>query len=249
MFRRASEIREAYRDVQVAESYVDQRFREPLGALLHDRQVAALKRVVAALKPRRVLELAPGPARITTDIAPALAGARLTVVDTSAQMLSVARRRLNTSGQRSVRFAQGDAFALPFRGEFDLVYTFRLIRHFDDRDRQRIYRQIARVLRPGGMLVFDAVNETVSAPLRAKAPAEYSHYDALLRPARLSAELAGAGFQLNGLLGLQHHYELLEKLQVTIAPRSRPLARGAMELVERVGRGEPLEWVVTCRRA
>jgi hypothetical protein len=36
--------------------------------------------------------------------------------------------------------------------------------------------------------------------------------------------------------------------QVYVAPRSRALARGAMELLDRLG-GPPLEWIVTCRRA
>jgi hypothetical protein len=35
MIRGVSELREAYRSTEVARSYVDQRFREPLGALLH----------------------------------------------------------------------------------------------------------------------------------------------------------------------------------------------------------------------
>ena len=57
------------------------------------------------------------------------------------------------------RLVQADAFQLPFKTPFDLVYSFRLIRHFERPDRLRLYRQIAAVLRPGGRLVFDAVNE------------------------------------------------------------------------------------------
>ena len=43
---------------------------------------------------------------------------------------------------------------------------------------------------------FDAVNEIVSAPLRACAkPGEYAHYDAMQRPAELRSELAAAGLE------------------------------------------------------
>ena len=38
-------IRDAYRDETVARRYVDERFREPLGAMLHQRQARALKRL------------------------------------------------------------------------------------------------------------------------------------------------------------------------------------------------------------
>ncbi len=243
VFRRPDEIRDAYRDDGVARDYVAGRFREPLGALLHDRQVAAVRRLLAELSPRRVLELAPGPARLTTDLAPGFTG-RVVAIDASFQMLTEARRRLAGGG---VQFMQGDAFQLPLRGPFDLAYTFRLIRHFGDADRARLYRELHRVMRPGGLLVFDAVNEVVSAPLRAATPDAYKHYDALLRPPQIAQELRNAGFELTGLDGVQHRYGLQSAAQVYVAPRSRPLARVLMEAVENTG-GEPLEWIVTCRR-
>jgi SAM-dependent methyltransferase len=168
-------------------------------------------------------------------------------MDASRAMLGQARRRLEAAGL-SWRCVNGDAFALPFGSDFDLVYSFRLVRHFERRDRLRLYRQIARVLRPNGRFVFDAVNADVSAPLReAAAPGEYEHYDALLTPAELEDELAEAGLALRSLEGVQHRYGALSRAQVLIAPRSRPLARAAMEVIDRLG-GAPLEWIVTCSR-
>lgn len=246
MFRSPDEIRGAYRDEQVAREYIDRRFREPLGQLLHDRQVAVVRREFKALGTPRVLELAPGPARLTADLASALP--RGVAIDASLQMLGEARRRLEAAGAAHWRFVQGDAFQLPFHEPFDLVYTFRLIRHFEAGDRQRLYREIGRMLRPGGVLVFDAVNEVVSQPLRDRNPGEYKHFDALFRPDALVRELRDAGFTNIALEGIQHRLGLLTKLQVFVAPRSRPLARALMDLVDRTG-GEPLEWIVTCRRA
>ena len=46
MIRGSLQVREAFRDERVADRYVDERFREPLGALLHARQVACLTRVL-----------------------------------------------------------------------------------------------------------------------------------------------------------------------------------------------------------
>jgi ubiquinone/menaquinone biosynthesis C-methylase UbiE len=238
-------IRAAYRDDKVARGYVDARFRDPLGAMLHARQVRALRRLIREVKPRRVLEIAPGPARLTVDVAPVVSG-QAVIVEASPQMLAEATRRLNGTRCQAL---QGDAFQLPFGSVFDFVYVFRLIRHFQINDRAAMYRQIARVLRPGGLAVFDAVNEFVSAPIRARAPQEYRHYDALMRPDVLRAELATCGLEIVSLEGVQRQYETLTRIRDLVSPHARGVARLAIELVDRFGGGQPLEWIVTCRRA
>ena len=246
VIRGSDEIRDAYRSDAVAQAYIAERFRQPLGAALHDRQTAALLRVIHQARPDRVLELAPGPARLTVDVTRAFTG-QLVMVDNSMQMLREARKRLGPRTQG--RSAQADAFALPFRNDFDMVYSFRLIRHFDTAERAALYKQIAQVLKPNGLLVFDAVNRIVSEPLRARAtPGEYQHFDALLRPEQLRQELADAGFHIVSLEGVQHSFGALQKVQVLVAPRAPRLARQLIGAIDRLGRGEPLEWIVTCRR-
>jgi SAM-dependent methyltransferase len=247
MIQGVNDIRDAYRDDTVAARYVEERFRQPLGALLHDRQVLVVRNAIRTSGAESVLEIAPGPARLTVDIAPLLKRPPV-VIDASAPMLDQARRRLSAVRQRA-DLVEGDAFQLPFAATFDLAYTFRLIRHFPAEERSRLYRQIASVLKPGGLLVFDAVNESVSLPLRRRAPAdEYRHYDALMRPEALRAELEAAGFRIVSLVGVQHRFTLQRKAQVLVAPRSTVLARGLLEVLDRCG-GEPLEWIVVCRRA
>jgi ubiquinone/menaquinone biosynthesis C-methylase UbiE len=241
-----AELREAYRDETVARTYVENRFVEPIGALLHDRQLEAVLRVIDRERPQRILELAPGPARLTLDVA-RRSRTHGVMVDASGEMLAEAKRRLADDADRW-RAVQGDAFALPVSGCVDLVYTFRLIRHFEAADRQRLYREIARVLRPGGLLVFDAVNARVSERLRATAPSAHRHYDALLTPDALREELTSAGLTLLELQGVQHRYSLLHSLQVLVAPRSRRIARFLIDRIDALG-GEPLEWVAICRRA
>jgi ubiquinone/menaquinone biosynthesis C-methylase UbiE len=243
MIQGVQEIREAYRSTEVAERYVANRFVEPLGALLHARQVATMRTVIRELRPDRVLEIAPGPARLTADLKHDLPKGGV-VVDASLQMLAEARKRLDDRWKT----VQGDAFSLPFDGPFDLAYTFRLIRHFEATDRRRMYREIARVLRPGGMLVFDAVNEEVSEPLRRKQPRGHKHYDALLSPDVLRAEVEASGFQVLSLNGVQHRYPTLHRIQCLVGPRSRMVARALMEVVDACGGGQPLEWTVVCRR-
>jgi SAM-dependent methyltransferase len=193
------------------------------------------------------VEIAPGPARVSVDVVPALK--RATLIDASAEMLAEAGRRLDERGLRArATLVRADAFNLPLRETVDLVYTFRLIRHFDRTDRLRLYREVASVLRPGGWLLFDAVNRVVSAPLRAAAkPGEFQHFDALLTPEELRDELGECGFSVTSLQGVQHRASVLGLCQIYLGPRSRRLSRLAMEIVDRTG-GQPLEWVVTCRR-
>jgi ubiquinone/menaquinone biosynthesis C-methylase UbiE len=243
MYQGQAEIRDAYRDAGVASQYIDKRFRAPLGALLHDRQSTFLRQLIRRERPQRILEIAPGPARLTADVVPVVTGS-LTLVDASAQMLAEARHRL-PSGRASC--VHGDAFRLPFSAAFDLVYTFRLVRHFEAADRLSMLKQISTVTRPGSLLVFDAVNAVVSRRVREADPDSHQHYDALMDPESIRAEAEAGGFRVESLIGVQHRFPTLRSLQILVAPRSRALARMAMEVVDRLG-GEPLEWIVLCRR-
>ena len=240
-------MREAYRDDNVAKSYIENRFRRPLGYLLHQRQLGVLRTVIGEIAPKRVLEVAPGPARLTMEVAGMLKGGGV-AVDASRQMLAEAAPRLKSAGTHPWVLAQGDAFCLPLVGPFDMAYTFRLIRHFDRPERVKLYKELARVLRPGGVLVFDAINEEESAPMRVGGSPALQHYDALLNPTLLREELAEAGFIGMELTGVQHRYALQYKVDVLLSPRSYALSRLALELIDRSPGGKPLEWVVTCRR-
>lgn len=239
-------IRAAYQDAAVARRYVEERFTTPLGALLHERQSQLLRSVIARQAAPDVLEIAPGPARLTTHVID-LAG-QLTLVDASAEMLGEAKHRLASMiVDTPYTLIRGDAFRLPFPERFDLVYSFRLIRHFGAEDRLRLYREAARVLKPGGRLVFDAVNRRVYDALPELVNGR-NHYDASLDRQALCDELSTAGFDIESLDGVQHRYAALYRLQVLVAPRSSALARMAMNVIDRVGGGEPLEWIVICRR-
>jgi ubiquinone/menaquinone biosynthesis C-methylase UbiE len=246
MIKGQEDIQKAYQDELVAREYVSTRFVSPLGAMLHSRQARTLQRVIRNHSIREAVEIAPGPARLTVDIAPLLD--RVTLVDSSKEMLNEAARRLGERGLSGrTRLVLGDAFDLSLGECFELAYTFRLIRHFERPDRIKLYRQVFSLLKPRGWLVFDAVNEVVSARLRAARPEEYLHFDALLTPQALRDELKESGFEEVSLVAVQHHYPLLMECQKYLASRAPTLARAAMEIVDRFG-GQPLEWVAVCRR-
>ena len=86
------------------------------------------------------------------------AGARVTALDVSYGQLRESRRLDARTGVRVERLVQADAQALPFRsGSFDVVMSafggFPFVA-----DSARAMREVARVLRPGGRLVFSVTH-------------------------------------------------------------------------------------------
>jgi ubiquinone/menaquinone biosynthesis C-methylase UbiE len=80
---------------------------------------------------------------------------RLTGIDRSSGMLSVARRKLDaTAGAARVEFVQGDALDMPFDEEFDLAVCFGAHGHIVTRDEPRFCAEVHRALRPGGRFGF-----------------------------------------------------------------------------------------------
>src|SRR5438132_1235873 len=139
-----------------------------------------------------MLEIAVGPGRLSAEVG---AASVMVGLDGSPNMLAEARRRTRARGQ-AWNFVRGDGFRLPFAsGSIDLIYTIRFLRHFDRAGRDTIYRELTRVLRPGGHLVLDAQNRLVSLPHRLKQGLHtYKVYDELwlrdaLRPVSPRSEI------------------------------------------------------------
>jgi SAM-dependent methyltransferase len=237
-----TEIRGAYESDATAASYVADRFVSELHRLLHDAQVAAVQRVIDRVRPRRALEIAPGPGRATRDIRPT---GTVVCVEFNQGMIAHGRSACGNGFE----WVRGDGFRLPVGSGFDLVYSFRFVRHFHREDRERLYAEIRRVLRPGGYLVIDAVNERVSRPLRDEHPEEYPIYDKLYQPDELRDELSSAGFAPVELTPVQKFYRAQLRSQVLLGPRANSVNRLFVRGLERLPKREGLEWIVTCRRA
>ena len=103
-----------------------------------------------ALPAGRCLDLGCGTGDLTQAILWDDPGARLSGFDLTTNMLKGARARLAKSGRMArAALVQGDAERLPFgNGTFDTVVSAFLMRNVGDR--AAAYREIARVLKPGG---------------------------------------------------------------------------------------------------
>jgi SAM-dependent methyltransferase len=108
-------------------------------------------RLLGDVRGKRVLELGSGTGQAV--IALAHQGAHAIALDSSADRLAEARRRAEAEEVR-VEWHRGDLADLAFlrADSIDLTVSFRALAEVDDLD--RIFRQVHRVVRPGGAFVF-----------------------------------------------------------------------------------------------
>src|SRR5262245_60009583 len=123
---------------------VDLRFRQVVEHLV------ALAKLKAG---QNVLDLGAGTGSVALRVAPIIAPqGRVTAVDISPEMLTLARRRAAAAGRNNIDFAEGRAEALPVAAKsVDVVLACLSLMYVIDR--ATAAREIARVLRPDGQLV------------------------------------------------------------------------------------------------
>ena len=138
-----------YASRQVAERFVALRFGGPIGRLLLTTQEEILLGALGTPAGRHVLDVGTGTGRAA--LALARAGATVTGVDASREMLDVASARAGEAGL-AVRFEVADAHALPFPDKaFDLAVALRVLMHVPDW--RRCLAEVCRVSR--GRVVVD----------------------------------------------------------------------------------------------
>lgn len=97
-------------------------------------------------------------------------------IDVSGGMLAHAKRRLDATGDDHV-LAQADACRLPFAANtFDIVYARALLHHLPEPALG--LREIARVLKPGGLAVILDPNKTLVSTLPRYLARRTDHFDA-----------------------------------------------------------------------
>ena len=110
--------------------------------------VKRLKRI----HPAAILDVATGTGDFAIQLNKSLHPQHITGIDLSQGMLDEARRKVKDKGlEDKISFVKGDCMALPMAdGTFDAVTVAFGVRNFEHL--QQGYKEMARVLKPGGML-------------------------------------------------------------------------------------------------
>jgi malonyl-CoA O-methyltransferase len=143
--------------------------------------------------PRAVLDLGAGTGHATRALKRRYPGALVVAADIAPAML--ARAKGQSRWLRRFERVRADAYTLPFAaGTFDLVYSSLMLQWCDDLD--AVFAEIARILAPGGLLLFSTFGPGTLAELReawAASGAPGNHVNHFFDPHALGAALMQAG--------------------------------------------------------
>ena len=240
-----ADIANYYKKNSVANNYIKKRFTDPINALEHQKQVSVINKIIFETNSKKILEFAPGPARLTAE----LEVENGTSIDISKSMLEIAQKRMKDLGKKW-HFRQGDIFKLTLKEQYDLVFAFRFFLHFKRQERDKIYSKVRESLRDEGFLVMEVMNCKVVKLLRKiLGRSKYFVYDEIYTKTEFVKEIELNGFRLLKLYPVLSNFWL----QAII---SRPLKiigfrNSAFKLVsffERNRSKNPYEWVALCQK-
>ena len=142
------------------------------------------QRLREILDPRpgdRILEVGPGTGYYTLDVAGwVMPDGQVDILDLQQEMLDHTMRRAGERGLSNLTPTQSDATGMPYEdGTFDAAFLVTVLGEIPDQD--AAFRELARVLKPGGRLV---VGELLGDP----------HY-VRLAPMRLRASGVGLAYE------------------------------------------------------
>jgi 2-polyprenyl-6-hydroxyphenyl methylase/3-demethylubiquinone-9 3-methyltransferase len=170
---------------------------------------AAARAALGADRARvRVLDVGCGGGLVSERMA--ALGYRVTGIDLSEGSIETARRHAEATGV-TVDYRTGSAVDLPKAGgSVDLVIVSDVLEHLHDLP--RAVAEIARVLRPGGIVGFDTINRSVASYLKAIVFSEKvtkiiypgtHNWKMFIRPDELRAVFAQHGLTVTDTRGLE----------------------------------------------
>ncbi len=136
-------------------------------------------------------------------------GANVSGIDPAAEAIDAARSHAEVSGL-NIRYDVGVGEALPYTDAvFDAVVCVDVLEHVADLD--KVVREVARVLKPGGVFLYDTINRnalsrfatiTVAEDILRLLPKGTHDPEMFIRPDELARAMKSAGLQVGPTTGL-----------------------------------------------
>jgi len=175
-----------------------------------------IERVTGGLANRNVVDVGCGGGILSE--AMALSGATVLGIDLGAKALGVAKlHKLESGTNVSYRLVSAEELAAETPGAYDIVTCMELIEHVPEP--ASTVAACARLVKPGGTVVFSTINRNPKSYLYAVIGAEYllrllppgTHdYAKFVRPSELAAFARRAGLDTTSIAGMS--YDPLRKL-------------------------------------
>lgn len=142
------QVREMFDNIAPAYDFMNRAMTFGIDRLWRAKAVGIIRNAC----PGEILDVATGTADLAIEMARKMPQSRVTGIDLSEGMVSLGREKVEKAGlQERVSLTTGDCLALPFADcSFDCVTVAYGVRNFE-----RLadgYREMLRVLRPGGLL-------------------------------------------------------------------------------------------------
>jgi 2-polyprenyl-6-hydroxyphenyl methylase / 3-demethylubiquinone-9 3-methyltransferase len=157
---------------------------------------------LGTLDGKRVLDVGCGGGMFSEELAKL--GAEVTGVDPSAKSIEAGRAHA-AAGGLDITYEHGHGEQLPFDdGRFDLVVCCDVLEHVDDLD--TVMAETSRVLKPGGLYLYDTVNRTWVSKLfvihlfqewswTRLVPSGLHDWDSFIRPEEMETLLVAHGLR------------------------------------------------------
>lgn len=234
-------FKDYYSVKDIAQKYMERRLGYPIGQYRQEMQVRAIRETIKHYNIKKLLEIAPGPGRLTAEVQVE----RGLAIDSSEEMLKLARNYVHSENWE---FRLGNALELETGEKFGMVMSFRFVQHLEQEQRQKLYTTVNNNLSSKGLWVFDVTfHKTFYLGwLTDKRDPKMVCYEHRNRN-ELEDELTRAGFQVVQYYSYLNH----TNLQHIIGRLGKNLTRPTIQLIKFLDYLPPRlphEEVVVCQR-
>ncbi len=154
-------IIEVYSQEDIAKTFDEERNEFLYQKYKHQFEAKILTKSIKNLKNPKVLDVACGTGRMLPVIFEANGDAEYFGLDTSNAMTSLLNKKADSIGKKErTHVIIGDAAKMPFENNtFDVVFTYHLLWHLPLEEQKRIIKEMLRVCKKGGIVIFDTLNK------------------------------------------------------------------------------------------